>query len=82
MARECATPAKLLNKDREELRECGQTPHNTQSINSQHSLPDPNPKTDPFEGSKEEGMAASHPNTIPQSRPHSMSSQGTLMKPL
>ena len=27
-----------------EPRECGQTPHNTQSINSQHSLPDPDPK--------------------------------------
>ena len=27
-----------------EPRECGQTPYITQSINSQHSLPDPNPK--------------------------------------
>ena len=55
MARECATLAKPLNKYGGELMECGQTPHNTQSINLQHSLPDPNPKLTHMKAARRKG---------------------------
>ena len=55
MARECATPAKTLNRDGE-LRGCGQTPHQQQSaINTQHSLPDPKPKLTQMKACKKRG---------------------------
>ena len=38
-----------------ELRECSQTPHTTQSVNSQHSLPDPNPKLTHIKVAKRKG---------------------------
>ena len=55
MARECATSAKPLNKD-------GGTegmqskPHIMQSINLQHSLPDPNPKLTHMKAAKRKGQ--------------------------
>ena len=62
MARQCATPSKPLNKD-------GGT-EGMQSNPPQHTVnkfatfpPWPQSKTDPYEGSKEEGMATSCPNT-------------------
>ena len=42
MARECATLSKELNKDRG-TEEMQSNPHITQPVNSQHSLPDPDP---------------------------------------
>ena len=54
MARECATPAKMLNR-KGKLRECSQTPQNTQSVNLQHSLPDPNPKLTHMMAAKRKG---------------------------
>ena len=54
MARECATPAKTLNEEGE-LREYSQTPHQQQSINSQHSLPDPKPKLTLMKAAKKRG---------------------------
>ena len=38
-----------------ELRECSQTPHNTQSINLQHSLPEPNPKPTHMKAARRKG---------------------------
>ena len=67
MTRECATPSKLLNKGM-----WSNPPHHV--VNKLATFPPwPLSKTNPYEGSKEEGMAASFPNSIPQSRPHSMS---------
>ena len=43
MARECATPAKPLNKDLG-TKGMWSNPYKSQSINLQHSLPDPDPK--------------------------------------
>ena len=72
MARECATSAKPLNKDGGTEGMQSNPPHH--AVNKLATfIPWPQSKTDPYEGSKEEGMAASYPNTIPQSRPHSMS---------
>ena len=55
MARECTTLAKPLNKDGGEPRECSQTPCNPQSINSQHSLPDPDPKLTHMKAARRKG---------------------------
>ena len=38
-----------------EPRECSQTPHITQSVNLQYSLPDPNPKLTHMKGAKRKG---------------------------
>ena len=56
MARECATPAKPLNKDGGGLRECIQTPCQPQSISSQHSLPDPKPKLTHMKAARRKGQ--------------------------
>ena len=44
MARECATPAKILNQDEGGPKECSQTPLQQQSVSLQHSLSGPEPK--------------------------------------
>ena len=54
MARECATPAKPLNKDRGS-QGMQSNPHNPQSINLQHSLPDPNPKPTHMKAARRKG---------------------------
>ena len=54
MARECATLAKPL-KRMGEPRECSQTPHKPQSINLQHSLPDPDPKLTHMKAARRKG---------------------------
>ena len=57
MARECTTPAKMLNKDGGSLRECGQTPLPQQSkLNPHHSLPDPKPKLTLMKAAKKRGQ--------------------------
>ena len=69
MARECATPS---NKDRGTKGMQSNPLHH--AVNKLATFPPwPQSKTNRYEGSKEEGTAASHPNTIPQSRPHSTS---------
>ena len=55
MARECATPAKPLNKDGGNWGNAVQTPCITHSINSQHSLPDPDPKLVHMKAAKRKG---------------------------
>ena len=55
MFRECVTPAKML-QGWGELRKCSQTPHQQQSINSQHSLPDPKPKLTLMKAAKKRGQ--------------------------
>ena len=54
MARECATLAKPLNKDGGTEGMWSNSP-TTQSINSQHSLPDPNPKPTHMKEAKRKG---------------------------
>ena len=76
MARECATLAKVIKQGWKEPRECSQTPCKSQSINSRHSLPDPDLKPTHMKAARRKGwQQVSHPNTIPQPRPHSMSSR-------
>ena len=56
MARDCATPAKTLNRDGGEPREYSQSPHQQQStINSHHSLPDPKSKLTQMKAAKKRG---------------------------
>ena len=54
MARECATPAKPLNKDGG-TKGMQSNPHIIQSINLQHSLPEPNPKLTHMKAAKRKG---------------------------
>ena len=44
MARECVTPAALLNREGGDPRECSQPPLQQSTISSKHSLCDPKPK--------------------------------------
>ena len=46
---------KAIKQGQGELRECGQTLHIKQSINLQHSLPDPNPKLTHMKAAKKKG---------------------------
>ena len=56
MARECPTPAKVLNKDRGTQGNAVKPPHQQQPINSQHSLPDPEPKPTLMKAAKKRGQ--------------------------
>ena len=47
MARECATPAAPVKQGRGNPRECGQTPLQSSTVSSKHSLCDPEAKTNP-----------------------------------
>ena len=55
MARECATLSKQLNRDGGP-RECSQTPCSMHPVNSQHSLPDPNPQLTQMKAAKRKGQ--------------------------
>ena len=54
MARECATPSKQLNKDGG-TEGMWSNPYIMQSVNLQHSLPDPNPKLTHMKAAKRKG---------------------------
>ena len=66
MARECATHQSPLNKDGGTEGMWSNPLHHAVSKLTTFR-PRPQSKTNPYEGSKEEGMAASYPNTFPQS---------------
>ena len=55
MARAVCYSSQDIKKGWGELRECGQTPHQQQSINLQHSLPDPKPKLTLMKAAKKRG---------------------------
>ena len=56
MTRECATPAKMLNRDGGTEGMQPNPPHQQQStINLHHSLPDPKPKPTQMKAAKKRG---------------------------
>ena len=53
MAKECATPTKPLNRDRGN--QGNANPHRMHPVNSQHSLPDPDPTLTHMKAAKRKG---------------------------